>query len=149
MIIYRNAKKDDIDKILEIENISFPSPWGRIAFECEISKMLSGLSMFKVAEDEDNNKLCGYICADIIIDYIHILNLAIAPDYRRKGIAGEFIRIIESNAIQRKNYGITLEVRETNTAAINLYRKFGFEIKGKRERYYENKDDALIMWKIL
>ncbi len=149
MIIYRNAKKDDIDKILEIEKVSFPSPWGRVAFECEISKMFVGAGIFQVALDEEKNKICGYICANIVIDYIHILNLAVGMDYRRKGIASEFIKRIEAEAIKRKIYGITLEVRETNTAALNLYSKFGFVIKGKREKYYENKDAALIMWKIL
>ncbi|MCX7698533.1 MAG: ribosomal protein S18-alanine N-acetyltransferase [Candidatus Goldbacteria bacterium] len=149
MIIFRNARKSDITQILEIEKISFISPWSRVAFECEISKMLMGNGIFLVAEDEENNKICGYVCANVIIDYIHILNLAVAPDYRRKGIAKEFIKRIEADAIKKKYYGITLEVCETNEAAINLYKKFGFIIKGKREKYYENKEDALIMWKIL
>lgn len=149
MIIFRNARKDDIDNILEIEKLSFPSPWGRIAFECEISKLLTGAGIFQVAYNEENDKICGYICANIVIDYIHILNLAVGPEYRKKGIAGEFIKRIEIEALKRKIYGITLEVRESNFAAINLYRKFGFDIKGKREKYYENKDNALIMWKIL
>ncbi|MCX8093081.1 MAG: ribosomal protein S18-alanine N-acetyltransferase [Candidatus Goldbacteria bacterium] len=149
MIIFRNARKSDIAQILEIEKISFISPWGRVAFECEISKMLVGNGIFQVAEDKENNKICGYVCANIVIDYIHILNLAVAPDYRRKGIAKELIRRVEADAIKRKYYGITLEVCETNEAAINLYRKFGFIIKGKREKYYENKEDALIMWKML
>ncbi len=149
MIIYRNAKKDDIDKILEIEKVSFPSPWGRVAFECEVSKSLTGAGIFWIAVDEETGNICGYTCANIIIDYIHILNLAVSQNYRRKGIASEFIKSIESAALKKNIYGITLEVRETNIAAINLYKKFGFEIKGKREKYYENKDDALIMWKIL
>ena len=149
MIIYRNAKRDDIDKILEIEKVSFPGPWGRVAFECEISKSLTGAGIFWVAEDEETGNICGYTCANIIIDYIHLLNLAVAPDYRKKGIASEFIRKIESAALKRNIYGITLEVRETNTAAINLYRKFGFDVKGNREKYYENRDNALIMWKLL
>lgn len=149
MIIYRNAKKNDIEKILEIEKVSFPNPWSRVAFECEISKLLMGTGIFQVAEDEENSKICGYICANIVIDYIHILNLAVDLDYRKKGIASEFIKRIEAEAVKRKIYGVTLEVRETNTAAINLYSKFGFDIKGSREKYYENKDNALIMWKIL
>ncbi|HPD18527.1 MAG: ribosomal protein S18-alanine N-acetyltransferase [Candidatus Goldbacteria bacterium] len=149
MVIYRNAKRDDIDKILEIEKISYPLPWGRIAFECEISKLLTGAGIFLVAVDDENDKICGYVCANIIIDYVHILNLATAPEYRRKGIATEFIRKIEADALKRQIYGITLEVRETNEGAINLYKKSGFVIKGRREKYYEYKDDALIMWKIL
>ena len=149
MIIYRNAKKSDIDKILEIEKVSFPSPWGEIAFVCELSKSIIGSGLFWIAEDEENGNICGYVCANIVIDYIHILNIAVVQNYRRKGIASEFIKRLEAEAIKRKIYGITLEVRETNTAAINLYNKFGFTVKGKYEKHYENKDNALIMWKIL
>ena len=98
----------------------------------------------------ENIEIRGYIGMWLIIDEGHITNLAVHPAYRRRGVG----RLLLKNLIQTgKRYGLrrlTLEVRQTNLAAQNLYMEFGFTTVGVRPRYYlDNHEDALIMWKEL
>jgi ribosomal-protein-alanine N-acetyltransferase len=129
-------------QILEIENCSFPSPWGINAFKGELEKSISHL--WALIADKD---LVGYICFWMFDNEIQVLNLAIHPTNRRQHF-GQFLltRIIETG-VSKGLKSVWLEVRPSNTAARSLYSKFGFQEIGRRPRYYrETNEDALIMY---
>ena len=149
MYLIKPATKNDLPAILEIEKSIYPRPWDLKAFECELSKSAGDSCVFFVAKTEKEGKVIGYATGDAIVDYIHISNIAVHESFRRKGIADSFMRRMEKEALRRKMRSLTLEVNENNEAANRLYRKLGFEVRGKREKYYENKYDALLMWKSL
>ena len=149
MFYVKTATNNDIPGILEIEKSVYPRPWDEKAFECELSKSKADSCVFLVARKEDDDKVIGYATGDVSVDYIHISNVGVHDEFRRKGIAAVFIRKMEQEALRRKLRSLTLEVRENNEPAVSLYRKLGFEVKGKREKYYENKHDGFLMWKSL
>ncbi len=149
MFTIRNAKKSDIEKILEIEKQSYPMPWDEAAFFCELSKQASGMNIFLAADDGETGEMAGYFVGNIIADYVHILNIAVAEKARKRGLARRFMEKAEQDALKRNLSAFTLEVRENNEPAVNLYKKLGYEVKGRREKYYEHKYDGLLMWKKL
>lgn len=149
MFIIRNAKKSDLDQILEIEQSCYPVPWDRQAFECEFSKQESNINIFLVAEERKSGKIAGYLAGNIIIGYVHILNIAVAREFRKMGLGTGFMKRAEQETFKRGLGTLTLEVRENNESAVKLYKKLGYVIKGRRIKYYENTDDALLMWKTL
>ncbi|HRU39811.1 MAG TPA: ribosomal protein S18-alanine N-acetyltransferase [Candidatus Goldiibacteriota bacterium] len=149
MFLIRLARKSDIDRIVEIEKTCYPEPWERQGFECEFSKLNSGINIFFVAEDEVSGRVAGYFVGNVITDYVHILNIAVSDEFRRRGIALSFMQKAVQEALKRGLSAMTLEVRESNEAAVNLYRRLGFEVRGRREKYYEGKYDGLLMWKRL
>ncbi len=148
MIIYRNAKKSDIPRIVDIDRVSHPKPWDEKAFLCELSKQASGYNIFLVAEDGESGETAGYITGNIIVDYAHIINVTVNEKYRRKGIGEQLVMRVEQEAFKRKLGSVTLEVRESNTGAINLYKKRGYMEKARREKAYDNKEDEIIYWKM-
>ncbi len=149
MIKIRTARKTDIDQILAIENEAYPKPWPQKAFEVELSKNASGANIFIVALDPDTGELAGYAMGDKITDFLGILNIAVRHDMREKGIAAMLLKELERLAFHSGLRSVTLEVRESNEKAVNLYKKTGYTVKGRREKYYDNTDDALLMWKDL
>lgn len=143
-IIVREMKINDLEKVLEIENKSFTTPWSEDAFKMEIEKNM--LSKYIVVEE--NGEIIGYGGVWIIVDEGHITNIAVHPDYRGRGIGNYIVEglidICEKNGI----YNMTLEVRVSNYVAQSLYRKYGFKEAGIRPRYYsDTNEDALIMWR--
>ncbi len=136
----------DIEEILDIETQSFSSPWTKAMFRQELD--LEWSKVFLVKKSVGRLKeIVGYICFWLIIDEVHILNLATHPDCRRNGIATSLINSCLKSSILAGAKDITLEVRKSNLPAISLYRQFGFEVKGIRARYYsDNREDAIIMW---
>lgn len=145
----KNASKNDIAEIVEIEKLCHARPWDEKAFNVELSKFFSGLSFFYTARDKNTDIVAGYALADKIADYAHISNVAVSPGFRRQGIASGLLKHIERQVFSAGLSSLTLEVRDNNEAALCVYKKFGYEIKGKRPRFYEDKYDALIMWKRL
>jgi len=140
----RNMTECDIDDVLEIEKLSFTTPWTRQAFESEIKNNL--LSKYIVAEGE--GIILGYAGMWMIMDEIHITNVAVHPDYRGQGIGNGLIEAIINLCIERNMRAITLEVRVSNHVAKSLYKKYGFIEAGIRRGYYsDTKEDAIIMWK--
>ncbi|MDY7030639.1 MAG: ribosomal protein S18-alanine N-acetyltransferase [Thermodesulfobacteriota bacterium] len=141
-----NMEEKDIDEVLEIENVSFTSPWTRTSFEHELDLKHSKILIAKKPKG-DQKPIVGYISFWLVLDEVHILNLAIHPDFRRQGIASHLIRFcIQSSRINGAN-NASLEVRRSNIPAISLYKKFGFQVKGIRPGYYsDNHEDAVIMW---
>jgi [ribosomal protein S18]-alanine N-acetyltransferase len=136
----RKLSYSDLPSVIAIERRSFPTPWSLAMFVLELSKP-QGICL--AAEDE--NGLIGYLVCARYDRVWHLMNVAIAPEHRRRGIARALIERLFDEAGSGARY--TLEVRVSNLAAIAMYEKFGFRSAGRRRRYYhDNGEDALIMW---
>lgn len=133
-----------LDDVLRIEKDSFPDPWSLRSFHREINE--NPYAHYFTALN--NSKVIGYIGGWVIIDELHITNLAVDPLYRRKGVAQKLLNRLAVRAKQEGSLRVTLEVRVSNSSAIALYKKYGFISVGSRPKYYSNDhEDALIMWK--
>lgn len=133
----------DLDRILELEEKTFPSPWSRAAFLNEL--LANEFSQSWVALDSQN-KIVAYLVAWHIVDEIHIANIAVDPRVRRLGLGEWMMKVLLEEAKERGISIAHLEVRVSNEAAINLYKKLGFEIVGRRKNYYkEEQEDAILM----
>lgn len=137
---------EDIDQVCEIENLSFKTPWSRESFEAEI--LTNKLARYIVAKVD--GKVAAYGGMWIVLDEGHITNIAVHPDQRGRKIGEKLVLSLLKKAGSCGARDITLEVRESNTAARNLYRKLGFVDSGVRRGYYSDTgEDAVIMWKKL
>lgn len=137
----RKMEERDVPRVKEIEDLSFSSPWTTDAFYREVKE--NNLSYYIIAEVD--GIIAGYFGSWLVLTEAHITNIAVHPDFRKQKIG---TMLTEYFINHLKELGIVyaiLEVRVTNTAAKNLYEKFGFETKGVRKKYYENKEDAILM----
>ena len=132
----------DLPQVIAIERRAFPTPWSLAMFVLELSKP-SGICL---AARRDG-RMCGYLVCSRYDTVWHIMNVAVDPDDRRTGVATTLLgALLERVGDNRARY--TLEVRQSNLAAIELYQRFGFRTAGLRRRYYQdNGEDALIMWR--
>lgn len=141
-----NMTIDDLEYVLEIEENSFSIPWSRESLVSEITK--NELAKYIVARSD--NVIVGYAGIWKILDEGHITNIAVCPEQRRKKIGSKMVEGLINLANDLGINSLTLEVRESNISAQNLYEKFGFEVCGMRKKYYsDNDEDALIMWKVV
>lgn len=145
MIQLRRLTPKDLEAIERIERSSYPTPWSRSMFASELSKP-SSISLG--ALEAETGELVGYLVISRYVDAWHVMNIAVAPERRRQGIAvALFERLFELTAADGRR-GYTLEVRISNEAAIKLYERLGFQSRGVRRGYYtDNREDALIMWR--
>ncbi len=135
-------KADDAAYVAELEKICFSAPWSATVLE-ESAK--NGTTFFIA---EANGDIAGYIGIDTVLDEGYITNIAVFPEHRKKGIASALLAHTENFAKENKLSFITLEVRVSNSPAIKLYEKHGFETAGKRKNFYINPtEDALILTK--
>ncbi|HID56397.1 TPA: ribosomal-protein-alanine N-acetyltransferase [Candidatus Poribacteria bacterium] len=135
------ARRRDIPRIMEIELRSFPTPWSEWAFRRELKSKNAHLLVAKIGRE-----VVGYLDIWIVLDEAHITNIAVAPEHRRKGIGEKLMRHALEMAKSKGVRKVTLEVRQGNIPAQNLYRKFGFKLLGVRKEYYtDTGEDALIM----
>jgi [ribosomal protein S18]-alanine N-acetyltransferase len=135
---------EHIDDVLEIEELSFKTPWNRDAFIAELTK--NKCAKYKVISSD--NKIIAYAGMWILLDEAHITNIAVHPEYRGAGLGKEILDSIIKEARRSGVSSMTLEVRVGNTAAINLYKKYGFVEAAIRKGYYQDtNEDAIIMWK--
>jgi ribosomal-protein-alanine N-acetyltransferase len=136
----RKLAYGDLPSVIAIERRSFPTPWSLAMFVLELSKP-SGICL--AAEDDDG--LIGYLVCARYEDVWHLMNVAVVPERRRRGVATELIERLFDEAGAGARF--TLEVRVSNGPAITMYQQFGFRSAGRRRRYYhDNGEDALIMW---
>ncbi|MDX1436474.1 MAG: ribosomal protein S18-alanine N-acetyltransferase [Anaerolineales bacterium] len=146
-ITIRRMKLADIDEVKQIDDLSFTLSWPRKAFMYELEK--NPTSRFYVAEVPEHDgaeRVVGMLGLWLIIDEIHISTLAVHPDYRRQGAAYALIARALLEGLAKGATSASLEVRESNLAAQELYKKFGFKITGRRPRYYkDNNEDAVLM----
>ena len=132
----------DLPELIAIERRAFPTPWSLAMFVLELSKPASVcLAALR------GGQMLGFLICSRYDTVWHIMNVAVDPDRRRQGIAGELLTDL-LRRIDGKGARFTLEVRESNAGAINLYERFGFRVAGRRRRYYQdNGEDAVIMWR--
>jgi ribosomal-protein-alanine N-acetyltransferase len=143
----RHLVLDDLEAIDAIERRAYPTPWSRSMFAGELSKPTSiCLGAFE-AEGEDG-RLVGYLIVSRYVDAWHVMNVAVDPDHRGRGVATMLLERLFELTVDDAHRGYTLEVRVSNVTAIDLYERLGFEARGLRRGYYtDNREDALIMWK--
>jgi ribosomal-protein-alanine N-acetyltransferase len=136
----RRLAYSDLPAVISIERRSFPTPWSLAMFVLELSKP-SGICLAASEGDE----LLGYLVCSRYDQVWHLMNVAVAPERRRSGVARRLIeRLIEEGG---DSLPFTLEVRVSNQPAIAMYERLGFRSAGVRPRYYQdNGEDALIMW---
>jgi [ribosomal protein S18]-alanine N-acetyltransferase len=131
----------DLPQVVAIERRAFTSPWSLAMFVLELSKP-SGICLAATTEDE----LVGYLVCSRYDTVWHVMNVAVDPDRRRRGIGTALIvALLERVGPEAQ---VTLEVRRSNGDAQRLYERFGFRSAGVRPRYYaDNGEDAVIMWR--
>ncbi len=140
----RSMVETDLEQVLEIENICFTTPWSRSSFTFEINS--NPMSEYYVAERQD--VILGYAGIWSIVDESHVTTIAVDPKYRGEKIGRVLFETILGKSKEKEMKAMTLEVRETNFVAQNLYRSFGFVDIGIRPEYYQdNNEDAIIMLK--
>ena len=134
-------KEADLDRIMEIENVSFASPWTR---QCYLDlSPLESISFFVVRDGEE---LVGYMLYQVWGEEMELHTIAVDPARRRQGIAKKMISFMHEDAKKRGIDRIFLQVRPSNEAARSLYQSFGFSVIGVRKGYYrDNLEDALVM----
>ena len=133
---------DHLDEVAELERICFSAPWSRNMLAEELD---NALSAFLVALD-DEGKVVGYAGVQVILDEGYITNVAVRPEYRRRGVAAQLLEVYIAFAEGNRLAFLTLEVRASNQAAIVLYGRHGFRSAGRRRNYYEHpREDAIIM----
>ena len=127
--------------VAELEKLCFSDPWNEAAVGSELS---NPLSCWVVAMDGD--RLAGYVGSQSVMGWADMMNLAVHPDFRMRGIATELVERLIAALRENGVYCLTLEVRVSNFQAIELYKKLGFVQIGKRPNYYSHpKEDALIL----
>ena len=135
------VKPHDLDEIVAIENLSFPTPWPRHIFDMEIKSSRSFKRVSRV-----NGSVVGYLIAWKIYDEVHILNIAIHPDYRRRGIGQGLLNYCFDFFSSKGVRSAILEVRNMNGNARRFYEKIGFRSVGVRRGYYKDTgEDAIVM----
>ena len=131
--------------IAGLEKLCFSDPWSESSIATELS---CRLSCWLVAMEGET--LVGYVGSQTVIDESDMMNIAVHPDFRRRGIAEALVAGLEEQLRQRGSKALTLEVRDSNAPAIALYEKLGFTQVGLRKNYYRNpKEDARILRKEL
>jgi [ribosomal protein S18]-alanine N-acetyltransferase len=133
----------DLPQVIAIERRAFTTPWSLAMFVLELSKP-SGVCL--AAVDSRTSKLVGYLVCSRYDTVWHLMNVAVEPALRRRGIAWALLEEMIRQAGPEQQY--TLEVRMSNAPAIALYERLHFRSAGKRPRYYrDNGEDAVIMWR--
>jgi ribosomal-protein-alanine N-acetyltransferase len=139
----RRLSLSHLGEIEGIEKSAYPTPWSRTMFASELAKPTSiCLGAF------EGDQLVGYIINSRYVDAWHVMNVAVDPDHRRRGIATRLLEALFEMTKNDGRRGYTLEVRVSNAGAIDLYERLGFERRGVRKGYYtDNREDALVMWR--
>ena len=143
-ISIREMRPQDLYQVLYIEKRSFPTPWTRMMFLYELH---SPISFAYVATEE--KEIWGYIVYRLVAQEVHIMNLAVHPERRRCGIGTSLLQFCFEQSLRRGAVLFLLEVRESNEAAINLYRKMGFTPSAIRRNYYRDRGEDAIVMKLL
>lgn len=133
--------KHHVTQVAILEKLCFSDPWSENSVASELS---NPLSLWLVAETD--GKVCAYVGSQTVMDETDMMNIAVHPDFRRKGIAAALIAELIDQLKMRGSRVLRLEVRKSNAPAIALYRSLGFQELGVRKNYYRNpKEDALIL----
>lgn len=138
-----NMNESHVAQVAELEKICFSDPWSENSVASELK---NPLSCWLVAEED--GVVAGYVGSQTVMDESDMMNVAVHPDYRRKGIAEALVAELVEALKKRESHCLTLEVRVSNEPAKALYEKLGFTQVGLRKNYYRNpREDALILRK--
>ena len=144
------SQADELEPILAIEQRSFRWPWGRLSFEGELSCQNAANFILKSSESGTAEQVIAYAFVRLVADELHLLKIAVSPAWRGKGIARQLLERCFQTGIEKGATSVHLEVRPSNSPAVELYLNLGFEVIGRRPKYYEDtKEDALLMMKNL
>ncbi len=130
--------------VLAIESHAYPRPWSAGVFFSEIEQMRAGSRHYLVARH--GREIVGYAGLWFVTGEAHVTNVAVRPEWPRHGVATRLLVELAQEARRRACAAWTLEVRVSSAGAQELYRGFGFAPAGVRQRYYENSEDAIVMW---
>ncbi len=137
----RSLHYSDLPSVIAIERRSFPTPWSLAMFVLELAKP-SGICLASVS----GVRIIGFLVCSRYADVWHLMNIAVDPMWRRRGVAQALLSEMIARAGADAAY--TLEVRTSNVSAIALYERFGFRAAGTRPRYYRDTgEDAMVMWR--
>ena len=138
-----NMTADHVAQVAALEAICFSDPWSEKSVASELT---NPLSLWLVALDGD--RVAGYVGSQSVLGESDMMNVAVHPDYRRRGIAEQLCLSLVEALKEKGNHSLTLEVRASNAPAKALYEKLGFVQVGLRKNYYRNpKEDACILRK--
>jgi len=141
--IVRTMSEEHVEQVAQIERLCFSLPWTEA---CIAKELINPLSLWLVAVIGDC--VVGYVGSQSVLGEADIMNVAVAPEHRRKGIAVMLLNKLQNMLSERDVHSLTLEVRVSNEAAINLYHSLGYVQVGRRPGYYHRpKEDALILRK--
>lgn len=141
-IAFRDMTLSDVPRVGELERICFRSPWSEAALRDELRNKLAHYQVMTIDE-----RIEGYAGMWVFLGEAHITNVAVAPEYRHRGLGRQLMLRMMQIARQSHANAMTLEVRESNIAAQALYFQLGFAKAGVRKRYYSDTGEAAwILW---
>ena len=143
-IAYRPLTKSDLKAVDELESLCFCDPWTKSRLlGAFLSEFFCGFGAF------DGNVLVGFILSTVVFEDAETDDIAVHPEYRRRGIGGALLGLVEEEAVRRGAARAFLEVRVGNTTALALYEKCGYKTLRRRKKYYPDGEDAFVMTKRL
>ncbi len=140
MIEIRSWTREDIPTVSALEKDCFSDPWSTADFEGAFdSAVTEGLVLI------NDGQLVGYALLASVLEDADVANVAVAPNYRKKGFGKTLLKALLDRAKEKGVLRVFLEVRVSNAPAIALYKSFGFESVNVRKRYYPDGEDAFLM----
>ena len=147
-LVIEPMRRRHLRQAMPIEAAAYPTSWSRSVFESELDQVRNGSRCYLVARR--SRQVIGYagvwIVPDPDGDQAHVTNVVVATEAQRHGVATELLVALAHGIIERGCVAWTLEVRASSEGAQTLYRKFGFAPAGVRKHYYDNSEDAIVMW---
>jgi ribosomal-protein-alanine N-acetyltransferase len=135
----------DLAGVLKVERACYSEPWTRPLFEAELTNEFS--QPFVVVDASDT--IVGHLVFWIVHDELHLLNIAVKPSCQRRGLASAMLQHLFEVCRQNRLIYVALEVREANTGAQKLYKRFGFAEVGRRRHYYPDTDETAIVMAVV
>jgi [ribosomal protein S18]-alanine N-acetyltransferase len=133
-----------LDEVLSIEHASYTHPWRRSAFEYEIERNPLGWARVALSR-EDPPRVAAYLITWIVFEHLHVQNVAVHPEHRRRGLARFLLILAMEEALSRDATTVLLEVRRSNVGAQRVYLDLGFREAGERKDYYSSpREDAIV-----
>lgn len=144
LVIEPLTSVDDIDAVLAIEEASFTNPWTRAMYLAELEHK----DVARIVLAKDHARVIGFCSFWLVQNEIHINNLAVLPEHRRRGAASAILRRVLADCARAGAQRAMLEMRRSNDAARQLYERLGFRVAGLRRGYYSHPtEDAVVLWR--
>ncbi len=142
----RPMTAEDLPQVLEIEKVAFKNPWSPDLLRRELTHDWSTIYLAEEPDGLGGMRVLGFLIFWLVHDELHILNVAVDPSQRRRGVARAVLEATLARGRQHKCILATLEVRRSNVGALELYKAYGFRSVGVRPNYYVDEgEDAIVM----